>query len=128
MEITGKVTKILETQKFISSKTGKEIIRNMFVIEIENGQYPYIIAFTVMGAERFAQMGIVVGNVYNISFDLRSREYQGKYYTDVEAWKAINITGVQTQVQRPMYQQEVPQAQPYVQQAQQVAPYAQVPF
>lgn len=95
MEITGKVIKILEPQRFTSKKDGSEIVKNFFVIETQ-GQYPKKIAFSVMGAEKFAQMGLVVDGVYNVSFDVESREWQGKWFSDVSAWRAVRTDG-QTQ-------------------------------
>lgn len=94
MEITGKVIKILEPQRFVSKKDGSEIVKNFFVIETQ-GQYPKKIAFSVIGAEKFAQMGLAVGGVYNVSFDVESREWQGKWFSDVSAWRAIRTDGVQ---------------------------------
>ena len=96
MEITGKVIKILEPQRFTSKKDGSEIVKNFFVIETQ-GQYPKKIAFSVMGAEKFAQMGLVVDGVYNVSFDVESREWQGKWFSDISAWRAVRTDGQQSQ-------------------------------
>lgn len=100
MEITGKVIKILEPQRFTSKKDGSEIVKNFFVIETQ-GQYPKKIAFSVMGAEKFAQMGLVVDGVYNVSFDVESREWQGKWFSDVSAWRAVRTDGQTQTAQAP---------------------------
>ena len=46
-----------------------------------------------MGADKFEKLGIVVGKSYNISFDVESREWNGKYFTDITAWKAVCVDG-----------------------------------
>lgn len=100
MEIQVKIVKVLDAQRFVSKKDGSEIVKNTFVGETA-GQYPKKIAFTVMGAEKFSQMGIVVGGTYTVSFDVESREWQGKWFTEASAWKAVRIDGAQGQQQAP---------------------------
>ena len=111
MEITGKVISILEPQKSTSKKDGSEIVKHFFVIETQ-GQYPKKIAFSVLGQDKFNQMGLVVGGTYNVSFDVESREWQGKWFSDVSAWRAIRTDGQQsTQAPQPAAS-PVPNAQP----------------
>lgn len=101
MEITGKIVKILDAQRFTSKKDGSEIVKNAFVIETQ-GQYPKTICFSVIGEEKFKQMSLVVGNVYNVSFDAESREWNSKFFTDLSAWKAVNLdAGQSAQTQQP---------------------------
>ena len=94
MEIQGKVIAILETQRFVSSKNGNEYVTTVFVIETQ-GQYPKKVAFKVMGEEKFKQMGIVMGGTYNVSFDVDSREWQGKWFTECQAWRTQRVDGTQ---------------------------------
>jgi hypothetical protein len=104
MEITGKIVKILDAQRFTSKKDGSEIVKNAFVIETQ-GQYPKTICFSVIGEEKFKQMSLVVGNVYNVSFDAESREWNSKFFTDLSAWKAVNLdAGQSAQTQQPATQ------------------------
>lgn len=98
MEIQGKVIAILEPQRFVSSKNGNEYITTVFVIETP-GQYPKKVAMKVMGDDKFKQMGIVMGGIYNVSFDVESREWQGKWFTECQAWRTQRVDG--TQEQRP---------------------------
>ena len=96
MEIQVKVVKILDAQRFVSKKDGSEIVKNTFVGETQ-GQYPKNIAFSVMGADKFAGMAITVGGTYNVSFDVESREWQGKWFTEASAWRAqrMDVNGQQ---------------------------------
>ena len=119
MEISGKIVKILDTQRFTSQRNGNEYVKNTFVIETQ-GNYPKRIAFSVMGEEKFLQMAIVVGNTYNVQFDVESREWQGKWFTECQAWRVTCVDGQQVQqsqapaqgdmqpqaVQKPMEQQQ----------------------
>ena len=100
MEIQITILKILETQKFVSKKDGSEIVKNVF-IGTTQGQYPKKIAFTVMGEDKFNGMGIVVDGTYTVSFDVESREWNGKWFTEASAWKAVRIDGAQGQQQAP---------------------------
>lgn len=112
MEITGKLIKILDAQKFTSKRDGSEIVKHAFVIETQ-GQYPKNICFSVIGDDKFAQMALAVGNTYNVSFDIESREWNGKWFTEASAWRALCVDGQQ---QAPTTQQgqqsPVPTAQP----------------
>lgn len=119
MEISVKIISILPAQSFTSAKNGNVYVRNTFVGETTNTQYPRKIAFVVMGDEKFKQMGIVVGGVYNVSFDVESREWKERWFTEAQAWRAQSIDGqVQQQPQSsaPAQQmagvQGVPQASP----------------
>lgn len=112
--IIVQIEKILDKQTFTSSKTGN-VYEKFFFVGKTQAQYPKTIAFSVMGAERFEKLGIVVGKTYNISFDVESREWNGKYYTDITAWKAVCVDGgnapqqASSNVQNPQPQ---PQAAP----------------
>lgn len=104
MDLTGKCIRILEPQSGISAKSGEEWVKNSFVIEIA-GQYPTRVAFTVFGEDRWTQMGIAVGGQYQVSFDIDAREWQGRWFNDLSAWKAVRIGGQQQQTQSPALQQ-----------------------
>ena len=117
MEITGKVVSVLEPQSFTSKKDGSVVVKHFFVIETQ-GQYPKKVAFSVIGDEKFRQMNIVVGGTYNVSFDVESREWQGKWFSDVSAWRALRMDGAQAQ-QGQQAQSPTPSAQPAPQPSQQ---------
>lgn len=94
MEIQGKVVAVLNPQTYTSQKNGNTYVTNQFVIETQ-GQYPKKVAFKVMGEDKFAQMQIAVGGFYNVSFDVESREWQGKWFTECQAWRAVRMDGQQ---------------------------------
>ncbi len=88
MEITVKITKILEALSGVSKKTGEMWEKHSFVGATE-GEFPKMVCFSVMGKDRWEKMAIKVGMKYNVSFDVESREWQGKYFTELSAWKAV---------------------------------------
>lgn len=100
MEIQVKIVNVLPVQTFTSSKTGNSYSKYTFVGETA-GQYPKKIAFTVMGEDKFNGMGIVVDGTYTVSFDVESREWQRKWFTEASAWKAVRIDCAQGHQQAP---------------------------
>ena len=100
MEIQGKAIAILEPQRFVSKKNGNEYVTTVFVIETQ-GQYPKKVAMKVMGEDKFKQMGIAMGGTYNVSFDVESREWQGKWFTECQAWRTQRLDGTQQQAPAP---------------------------
>lgn len=108
MEINVKIIKILAPQTFTSSRDGSSVVKNTFVGETA-GQYPKKIAFSVIGEDKFKQMNVIVGNTYNVSFDIESREWNGKWFTEASAWRALCVDGQQA-AQQPA--SPVPNAQP----------------
>lgn len=103
MEISGKIIKVLDTQRFVSQRNGNEYVKNTFVIETQ-GNYPKRVAFSVMGEDKFTQMGVVVGGMYNVSFDVESREWQGKWFTECQAWRVQRIDNDAQEAQQSVQQ------------------------
>ena len=85
MELTGKIIAVLQERGGIS-KAGNEWKIQEYVLETME-QYPRKMMFNVFGADRISQFNIQVGEVLTVSFDIDSREYNGRWYTDVRAWR-----------------------------------------
>lgn len=100
MDIQVRIVKILDAQRFVSQKNGETYVKNIFIGETL-GQYPKKVAFSVMGEERFKAMNIVVGGSYTVSFDVESREWQGKWFTECQAWRAVRMDGQQAAAPAP---------------------------
>jgi hypothetical protein len=83
MEIQGKIIQVLPLQ----SGEGKNgpWKKQDFVIETES-QYPKKVCISVWG-DRIDDNIIQEGNPVVASIDVESREYNGRWYTDVKAWK-----------------------------------------
>ena len=92
MEIQVRVTKILPEERFVSKKSGDEFVKNSFVAETL-GQYAKQIKFDVTKTENWEKMAITEGATYNVLFEVESREYNGKYFTSVIAWRTSLLAG-----------------------------------
>lgn len=51
-----------------------------------DGQYPKKVCVSIWG-DKINESLLKTGAMLNISFDVESREYNGRWYTDVKAWK-----------------------------------------
>lgn len=56
-----------------------------------DGQYPKKVCISIWG-DKINTSQLQVGKSLNISFDVESREYNGRWYTDVKAWKVEAAT------------------------------------
>lgn len=56
------------------------------IIVQTDGQYPKKICISIWG-DKINESVLQVGKQLNISFDIESREFNGRWYTDVKAWK-----------------------------------------
>lgn len=85
MEITGRLIQKLDLQSGMS-KAGKQWQKQEFVIETVE-QYPKKVCANVWGDKTDALASFNPGDMVKVSFSLESREFNGKWYTDVKAWK-----------------------------------------
>ena len=83
LELTGKITHVLPEKSGTSSRGPWR--KQEFVIEIP-GDYPKQVCFMVWG-DKIDQFEIEEGQELTVHFDLESREYNGRWYTDVKAWR-----------------------------------------
>ncbi|MBO5832438.1 MAG: DUF3127 domain-containing protein [Alistipes sp.] len=96
MEFVGKVLEILPAVSGQSARGTWE--RQTVVFEQANKQFGKEIAVTFMNKAQDVAM-LRVGESYTVSFDIESRKYMDKWYTDVRAWR---VQPQQPQAQPPM--------------------------
>ena len=86
MDIIGKVIQVLPLQEGTSSRTGNPWTIKTFILEtLEN--YPRKVAIEIFGSQRIQDNPCEVDQVVTVSFDLESREFNGRWYTSVRAWR-----------------------------------------
>ncbi len=85
MEITGKIILALPEVSG-TSKAGNAWKKREYVLETQE-TYPRKVFFNFFG-DRVDQFPLAVGEVVTVSFDIESREFNGRWYTDIRAWKA----------------------------------------
>ena len=105
-----------------SQSTGKEWRKQDVVFETL-GDYPKTIVITFFNDKADATQNLVEGAVYEVNFDIESREFNGKYYTNLNGWLIVDPQQQQQTQQQPQ-QQRQPQQQ---QRPQQQRPAAQRP-
>lgn len=86
MEIKGKIIAALPEVSGVS-KTGNAWKKREYVLEDNSGQFPRKVAFTCFG-DNADRVVLKVGDEATIYFDIESREYNGRWYTDIRCWKA----------------------------------------
>jgi hypothetical protein len=83
MQISAKLIQLLPLQ----TGTGRngQWKKQEMIVETD-GQYPKKICISVWG-DKINDDQLKIGNRLKIDFDVESREFNGRWYTDVKAWK-----------------------------------------
>lgn len=93
MEIKGTVETILDIEKG-TSKAGKEWQKQNFVINTGD-QYNPLVCFSAFGDDKLEIIAkLKVGDDVNVHFNLSSREFNNKYYHDIQMWKVDSDNGI----------------------------------
>jgi len=90
MEIAGKIIQILPSQT--GEGRNGTWTKQEYVLEFKDGSFMKKLAFTVFGAEKIAQFAIKEGEDIKVSINIESREYNGKFYHDVRAWRIDRVS------------------------------------
>jgi hypothetical protein len=85
--INGRLYSILPLQKG-TNKNGKQWEKKQFIIET-TGQYPKRICFDMFGNKIFILDKISIGTEINVTYEIESNEWNGKWFTSV---KCLTIT------------------------------------
>lgn len=85
-EIKGKIIAVLDVKSGTSASTGKDWTSQEYVIETV-GQHPAKCCFKVFGADKIASLDIKLGEELTVYVDIDAREYQGRWYNDIKAWR-----------------------------------------
>ena len=83
MELSGKIIQILPEK---SGESANGPWRKQEYILETDGQYPKKVCFMAW-SDKIDEFKIKEGENLVVSIDLESREYNGRWYTDVKAWK-----------------------------------------
>lgn len=89
LELTGKLIEILPEQ----SGEGRNGPWNKisFVVETQD-QYPKKVCFDAWKERVDTVKGLKVGDIIRVGFDIESREFNGKWYTNAKSWKIETVT------------------------------------
>ena len=112
MEIEGKLIMDLPEEGG-TSKAGNLWRKKSWVIETF-GQFPRKVCFNAFG-DRINALNLELGKSYKVSVDIESREFNGRWYTDVRAYACSEIgdpmSAAPAQPLQPI--QQAPTASPF---------------
>ena len=90
MDLSGKVINQLP-EVGGNSKSGNSWRKQEYIIET-GGQYPKKVCISIWG-DKIEQFGLKVGEQVTLGIDVESREYNGRWYTEVKAFKVDRTNG-----------------------------------
>ncbi len=104
LEITGRLHKVFDTEQKNESFKVRE-----FLIETQ-GEYPQFVKFQLTQDRCDLIENYKEGDGLKVHFDLRGREWQGKYFTNLNAWKIEAEGDMSRPASDENFSQDVPQA------------------
>ncbi|MDR3235418.1 MAG: DUF3127 domain-containing protein [Prevotellaceae bacterium] len=84
LELIGKLVKTLPLQSGTSARGAWS--KQDFIIETQE-QYPRKVCVAAWGERVNELSALAVGDVLKVSFNVESREFNERWYTDVKAWR-----------------------------------------
>ena len=89
LQLKAKIEQILKPESGVS-RVGKEWQKQEFIVETME-QYPRKVCFTLFNDKFSLLEPLHEGDEVEVSFNLESREFNGKWYHNVNAWKIDKI-------------------------------------
>lgn len=83
-ELTGEIKIIQEVKTFDSGFTKREM-----VVIVEDGKYPQEINIEFVQDKVALLDNLQVGQEVTVTFDIRGREYNGRYFNNLQGWKIV---------------------------------------
>ena len=86
LELTGRLNRKLPVQSGVSARG--EWSKQEFVLDFQDGNYPATACFNVWGEDKVKELErFQIGDDIKVTFRINSREFNGKWYTDLRAWR-----------------------------------------
>jgi hypothetical protein len=85
-ELSGKIKLIQEPKTFDSGFTKREM-----VVIVEDGKYPQEINLEFVQDKVALLETLQPGQEVTVSFDIRGREYNGRYFNNLQGWKVVTV-------------------------------------
>lgn len=86
LELEGTLRQKLAVQSGTSARGNWA--KQEFVLEFPDGNYTSQACFTAWGQEKVAELDkYQAGDKVKVSFNLKSREYNGRWYNDLQIWR-----------------------------------------
>lgn len=89
LEIEGKIKTKLAPQS--GSGARGSWIKQDFILEYPDGNFTAEACLNMWGQDKVDELAkFGVGDAVKVSFNIRSREYQGRWYNDLRAWRIVS--------------------------------------
>ena len=86
LEIEGRLVRKMAVQNGRSARG--DWSNQEFIVEFQDGNFPSNVCFNVWGADKVHDLErYQVGDEIRVSFAPSSREFNGRWYTDLRAWR-----------------------------------------
>jgi ribosomal protein L21E len=86
LELEGRIVRKLNVQSGTSARGAWS--KQEFIFEYQEGNFPSQVCMNVWGEDKVKDLDkYQVGDKVKVSFNLSSREFNGRWYTDVRAWR-----------------------------------------
>ena len=90
LELEGTLRQKLGVQQGMSARG--QWAKQEFVLEFPDGNFTSQACFTAFGQDKVAELDkYQVGDRIKVSFNLRSREYNGRWYNDLQIWRIAPV-------------------------------------
>ena len=86
MELSGKIIQKFPLQSGESKTSGKPWQLQAYLLETQE-QYARKVYFEIFGEQRIKDNPCEIDDLVTISFDIESREFNGRWYTSIRAWQ-----------------------------------------
>lgn len=86
LELEGRLVRKLNVQTGTSARGAWS--KQEFVLEYQEGNFPTQVCMNVWGEDKVRELEkFQIGDKVKVSFNLSSREYNGRWYSDIRAWR-----------------------------------------
>lgn len=110
LELEGRIKTKLPAQGGTSARG--TWTRQDFVLEYQDGNYPAEACFSAWGQDRVDELARhQQGDMVKVSFNIKAREYSGRWYNDLRVWRITAAGAAQQQAPAPAPAYQAPQPQ-----------------
>lgn len=101
MDFTGRIIAVLPARTGQGKNGPWKSQEYVMEHDTSNAQYPRRMCFNVWGEQKIAEFNIQEGQFYTVSVDIDCREWQGRWFNDIRAWRVAPAGSAAPQPQAP---------------------------
>ena len=100
LELEGRIARKMNVQSGTSARGAWS--KQEFIFEYQEGNFPSQVCMHVWGDDKVKELDkYQVGDKVKVSFNLGSREFNGRWYTDVRVWRIEPVMAAQAAPKMP---------------------------